>query len=69
MTARDRALANGLQRRLEQIKGRGEDAGQIIQSYEEGLKHLLQGGLKYELDALDKLTEFIAYMVRKRAPK
>ena len=67
MTARDRALAKGLQRRLEHIRGTSEDANDILDSYEQGLKHLLQGGLKYELDALDKLTEFVAQLARKRS--
>eukprot|EP00438_Fugacium_kawagutii_P010297 Skav228836 [mRNA] locus=scaffold4680:30395:31525:+ [translate_table: standard] len=67
MTARDRALAKGLQRRLEQIQRRGKDSDQFIESYQDGLRHLLQGGMKYELDALEKLPEFVADLVRKRA--
>mgnify|MGYP002803411619 FL=1 len=63
LTARDRAVGRGLQRRLEQIKGKDKDTDEIVERYEEGLKHLLEVGLKYELDALDKLSEFIAHMV------
>ena len=67
LTARDRAVGRGLQRRLEQIKGKDKDTDEIVEKYEEGLKHLLEVGLKYELDALDKLPEFIAHMVSSRA--
>ena len=63
MTSRDRAVATGLQRRLEGVNCKEE----IKKSYQEGLKELLEGGVKYELDALERLPEFIAEMLSKRA--
>lgn len=63
LTRRDLAVASGLQRRLTQLKPREE----IMNVYQEALSQLSQGGVKYELDALERLPEFIAYTLRKRA--
>ena len=60
LTASDTAKMTGLRKRLRQV-GMDDD---VLHPYLQGIIELSKGGVKYEIDALDKLTEFIMSAAR-----
>nr|QDO16298.1 meiotic recombination protein SPO11 [Lingulodinium polyedra] len=59
LTARDRALAQGLLRRLARLR-----EAPSASAWENAAALLLEGGVKYELDALDRLSDFVDFCLR-----
>ena len=65
LTKADTAKMGGLRKRLKEV-GSGDD---ILHPYMQGLNELSRQGLKYEIDALDNLTEFVAFAARQERDK
>ncbi|CAE8587730.1 unnamed protein product, partial [Polarella glacialis] len=76
MTRRDRAVAEGLLRRVAQLRlrlrpeeetevARAEQEGRrvTLRAFEAAVSALLEGGVNYELDALDHLSDLVAHGV------
>lgn len=61
LTRRDRAVALNLQKRLKKLQSQGSK--QVLDAYQEALQQLLEKGQKYELDAVERLPEFIAHLL------
>eukprot|EP00928_Gymnodinium_smaydae_P047539 TRINITY_DN31734_c0_g1_i1.p1 TRINITY_DN31734_c0_g1~~TRINITY_DN31734_c0_g1_i1.p1 ORF type:complete len:469 (-),score=72.19 TRINITY_DN31734_c0_g1_i1:244-1479(-) len=62
LTRRDQSLARGLQGRLARYRISGRSIPSV---WDEALKSMLAGGVKYELDSLDKLADLVAVGIRR----
>lgn len=64
LTPRDVAVIHGVQRRLAALRLSGTEPPRL-EVWERAAARLLNGGLKYELDALDHLSELVARSLRR----
>eukprot|EP00927_Polykrikos_kofoidii_P023243 TRINITY_DN21473_c0_g1_i1.p1 TRINITY_DN21473_c0_g1~~TRINITY_DN21473_c0_g1_i1.p1 ORF type:complete len:433 (+),score=72.53 TRINITY_DN21473_c0_g1_i1:80-1300(+) len=64
LTPRDVAVIAGVQRRLAALRFAGIDSKRL-DGWESAATRLLAGGVKYELDALDRLSEFVSRGIRR----